>query len=616
MTQFDPTIPETDARVQSEPLRNNFNALNERTNQLTATAQDPVGTGVVIGKGDKVYFEDNKYTPFGGAILDLGDPDTGVSKFTSPNVFKEIIIFYRRDSFGIGELAFLESAENAIRDHSVDTAATLIGDASLQRQADETEGPTFGDSISVGDSPLDGSIALCSVLVTNNGQTDERGAISPIFNTDIIDVRPFMQRTINTADLAAHKLGSLAEAHPGTTIPNASIETVTANIASDVINSNTINIDSGGFKFDPDGYSPIPIFISSTNPIQPGDTYTTTSVVSVAGNALTLSSNVTAYENDIIIRGTFTIDRMAFDLAAELSDVMTRDANSTVQLTGDTSGTANDTLNVGTASQSAVETVVDGYSTLAAATIANTTDRHTHGNKALLDTYTQTESDLAGTVGDRHTHTNKAQLDLITDGDHDIRTDNPHDVKASDLTDFDTEVDANPTVVANANHTADLDLHREIGDGSATSTTLWSSQKINSELGLKANSSHSHDGTDLSFTSALALTSGFSLGVTPVSKSNGDVLSNADFYVEFDSTPGIGPSLSIPSSPAIGQVHIIKDVPSGAAQGWDIVRSNGSHLIDGTPSITLGVSLSGKRGFATLVYLGGNQWSIIGRYEP
>jgi hypothetical protein len=29
---------------------------------------------------------------------------------------------------------------------------------------------------------------------------------------------------------------------------------------------------------------------------------------------------------------------------------------------------------------------------------------------------------------DQHTHSNKAQLDLVTDGDHDVRTDNPHSV--------------------------------------------------------------------------------------------------------------------------------------------------------------------------------------------
>ena len=39
---------------------------------------------------------------------------------------------------------------------------------------------------------------------------------------------------------------------------------------------------------------------------------------------------------------------------------------------------------------------------------------HSHSNKALLDTYTQTESDLADAVAKKHAHENKAVLDGIT----------------------------------------------------------------------------------------------------------------------------------------------------------------------------------------------------------
>ena len=41
---------------------------------------------------------------------------------------------------------------------------------------------------------------------------------------------------------------------------------------------------------------------------------------------------------------------------------------------------------------------------------------HTHDNKDLLDTYTQTEADLADAVTKKHDHANKAILDTITDG--------------------------------------------------------------------------------------------------------------------------------------------------------------------------------------------------------
>ena len=42
---------------------------------------------------------------------------------------------------------------------------------------------------------------------------------------------------------------------------------------------------------------------------------------------------------------------------------------------------------------------------------------HAHLNKDLLDTYTQTEADLADAVAKKHEHANKAELDLIESGD-------------------------------------------------------------------------------------------------------------------------------------------------------------------------------------------------------
>lgn len=42
---------------------------------------------------------------------------------------------------------------------------------------------------------------------------------------------------------------------------------------------------------------------------------------------------------------------------------------------------------------------------------------HTHSNKALLDTYTQTEENLADAVAKKHEHANKTELDKIASGD-------------------------------------------------------------------------------------------------------------------------------------------------------------------------------------------------------
>ena len=42
---------------------------------------------------------------------------------------------------------------------------------------------------------------------------------------------------------------------------------------------------------------------------------------------------------------------------------------------------------------------------------------HEHANKALLDTYTQTEANLADAVAKKHEHTNKTELDKFVTGD-------------------------------------------------------------------------------------------------------------------------------------------------------------------------------------------------------
>jgi len=54
-------------------------------------------------------------------------------------------------------------------------------------------------------------------------------------------------------------------------------------------------------------------------------------------------------------------------------------------------------------------------------------------NELTDGTKTTTISDIKDAVDDAHSHSNKAELDLVTDGDHDVRTDNPHDIQASQV---------------------------------------------------------------------------------------------------------------------------------------------------------------------------------------
>lgn len=68
-------------------------------------------------------------------------------------------------------------------------------------------------------------------------------------------------------------------------------------------------------------------------------------------------------------------------------------------------------LNIGDYATAAQLTALAGrVTTLEGAT-------HTHANKALLDTYTQTEANLADAVAKKHTHANATELDKIVDGD-------------------------------------------------------------------------------------------------------------------------------------------------------------------------------------------------------
>lgn len=51
----------------------------------------------------------------------------------------------------------------------------------------------------------------------------------------------------------------------------------------------------------------------------------------------------------------------------------------------------------------------------------------------IADKPSSSTSDIDDAVTKKHTHSNKAQLDLVTDGDHDVRTDNPHGTSDTNL---------------------------------------------------------------------------------------------------------------------------------------------------------------------------------------
>jgi len=74
----------------------------------------------------------------------------------------------------------------------------------------------------------------------------------------------------------------------------------------------------------------------------------------------------------------------------------------------------------GTTVQGIVNSVSGDLATLEVSAGTAIADAHTHANKALLDTYTQTDADLAQAVADDHTHSNKALLDTYAQSETDL----------------------------------------------------------------------------------------------------------------------------------------------------------------------------------------------------
>lgn len=54
-------------------------------------------------------------------------------------------------------------------------------------------------------------------------------------------------------------------------------------------------------------------------------------------------------------------------------------------------------------------------------------------NLYFTNTRVSANSDVSANTANRHSHANKTELDLVTDGDHDQRTDNPHNVIANQI---------------------------------------------------------------------------------------------------------------------------------------------------------------------------------------
>jgi len=69
-----------------------------------------------------------------------------------------------------------------------------------------------------------------------------------------------------------------------------------------------------------------------------------------------------------------------------------------------------------------------------------------------------TASETRNAVDIAHEHSNKTELDLITDGDHDVRTDNPHEVILGDVIELYSAEDETESVTTSETYVEKLNL--------------------------------------------------------------------------------------------------------------------------------------------------------------
>ena len=133
-----------------------------------------------------------------------------------------------------------------------------------------------------------------------------------------------------------------------------------------------------------------------------------------------LSTRVTDLENELNVPETGVKARLdALEGLVGETDVETQigDAIEALDLenTYDAKGAADQAL---TDAKAYAKEYADGLNTAMDTRVQAVEGKaHEHANKALLDTYTQTEADLADAVAKKHAHANADELDLIATGD-------------------------------------------------------------------------------------------------------------------------------------------------------------------------------------------------------
>lgn len=169
MPNFISGLPATGTPLVSAEIRNNFLALNARTDKLTPRATVPASTKVNIGAGT-IYFADHVQVRFSGQQIDLGDSLTGVSAFNNIGFFKDIVVVLRQQF-------------NAATNRHSAIAIFLEG----PEKASSTIQP---DLVQIAST----DIPIAAFVVRHNGLNlgIAKGQIEPIPQTNILDIRNFV----------------------------------------------------------------------------------------------------------------------------------------------------------------------------------------------------------------------------------------------------------------------------------------------------------------------------------------------------------------------------------------------------------------------------------------
>ncbi len=147
-------------------------------------------------------------------------------------------------------------------------------------------------------------------------------------------------------------------------------------------------------------------------------------------------------------------------------------------------------------------------------------------------------------------------------------------------------------------HKNDTTIHRSINDSTTSSTGLWSSSKINTELGLKANTSHAHSAADVT-SGTLAFSRG-GLGFNTISSNRLIYASGANVLdaLQLNSTLGITTGvMGVVDDSGIQKVTVQSggsavgsrrniNLTNGGGITWTVTDNSGSNRVDVSATVT------------------------------